>query len=314
MLTNFRMDLSVIITSYNTKEITLRCLSELDEVCGLSKELSIEVVVVDNASIDGSYEALQKIQMVNAKYQVIQNRENVGFSRGNNIGFHQTQGKYILFLNSDAMMKSTINRHVNLTELIYYLKGNSNIGALTVKVELTNGTIDPASHRGFPTPWRSLCYFAGIEKLIHNFNFSSIKLKNHLGGYHLLGEDKNTIHEIDACTAAFLLCPADLIRELDGFDEQFFMYGEDLDLCYRIKQKGLKIIWYPKYSVTHLKYKSGLAAGDKKTQRSIRWYFHDSMEKFYTKHYKANYPFCINWLILTIIKMMGLKSKYEQRN
>lgn len=296
------MDISVIILSYNTKEITARCLTELKELCTQSSPLTFQVIVVDNGSTDGSVEMLRTFSMPECTFEVVYNKENVGFSRGNNIGLQRARGKYVLYLNSDVMVSKT-SKKIHFADLINYMDSHLDVGALTVRVELPSGQIDPASHRGFPTPWRSLAYLLKLEKLAFSVPALHPYLKGIFGGYHLLGADLNMVHQIDAGTAAFLMCRKESIDRLNGFDEQFFMYGEDLDLCFRMQELGQKVIWYPQYTVTHLKYQSGLQSSDAKTKSRIRWHFYDAMEKFYLKHYNKRYCVCINTLILSVIKL-----------
>jgi GT2 family glycosyltransferase len=302
------MDISVIILSYNTKEITLRCLQELDQICKTSTNLKVQVIVVDNASTDGSTEMLRTHNAKNYSYEVVYNTDNSGFSKGNNIGLRRAKGRYILYLNSDVMTANS-SKPIDLSELLTYMDLHTEIGALTVRVEQSSGKLDPASHRGFPTPWRSMTYFMKLEKLAQVLHITHKDILKVVGGYHLLDKDLNTIHQIDAGTAAFLLCQKELIDELKGFDEAFFMYGEDLDLCYRMKEKGYQIVWYPTYTVTHLKYQSGLGSADVATKKKIRWHFYDAMEKFYRKHLERKYCPCINMAILTIIRLRKFASK-----
>lgn len=302
------MDLSVIILSFNTKEITLQCLQEFDQICSNLTNLAVQVIVVDNASTDGSVEMLHKFTAKNYSFEAIYNAENSGFSRGNNIGLRSAKGRYVLYLNSDVMTAKN-GKTIDLPKLLAYMDSHKEVGALTVRVELPNGELDPASHRGFPTPWRSLTYFTKLEKLAQVLRITYKDIRTILGGYHLLGEDLNTIHQIDAGTAALLLCRKSLIDELQGFDEQFFMYGEDLDLCYRMKEKGYQVVWYPTYTVTHLKYQSGLGSTDGATKQKIRWHFYDAMEKFYRKHLEKKYCPCINVAILTIIRISKMRYK-----
>jgi GT2 family glycosyltransferase len=289
------MDLSVILLSYNTRDITLKTLASLGRAIGADKPLKIEVIVVDNASTDGSGEAIRQLQaepIASYQLQAIYNKENVGFSKGNNIGLKQAAGKYVLFLNSDMIVDD-----LRLSELITYLDIHPKVGVLTPRVELSSGQIDPASHRGFPTVWRSLCYFMGLERLSASLSMT----RGVFGGYHMLDKDLNVEHEIDACTGAFLLVRGDLVRKVGGFDEQFFMYGEDLDLCYQVKALGYQVIWYPHQKVTHLKYSSGLGSSTPETRKQIRWHFYDAMEKFYLKHYSPTHNALINRMIISLI-------------
>lgn len=298
------MDLSIILLSYNTRDITLKTLESLGRAISADKPLKIEVIVVDNASTDGSSIEIpnSKFQAPNSIFKFIQNKENVGFSKGNNIGLKQATGKYVLFLNSDMIVDD-----LRLSELITYLDAHPKVGVLTPRVELSSGQIDPASHRGFPTVWRSFCYYSGIERLLgrlevtKKLELGTWNLGNYFGGYHLSGEDLKTEHEIDACTGAFLLIRGDLVRKVGGFDEQFFMYGEDLDLCYLVKAMGYQVVWYPGQKVTHLKYSSGLGSSTPETRKQIRWHFYDAMEKFYLKHYSSTHNALINRMIISLI-------------
>lgn len=297
------MDLSILILSYNTKETTLRCLRELDTLASLNSDVRTEVIVVDNASSDGSVESLQRFVPAHYPMRLILNTDNVGFSKGNNIALAQASGTYILYLNSDVMVFNTA-RPLKWSTLLSYFDHDTTLGALTVRVDLAEGSIDPACHRGFPTPWRSFTYFVGLEQIAARLPLKQKRIRKWLGGYHMLHEDVRQEHFVEAGTAAFLLCRADVLRKLGGFDEQFFMYGEDLDLCRRMYDVGRKIWWTPTFTVTHLKYQSGLNARDNKTKRRIRWHFYDAMLTFYAKHYARVYCPCINILTQTVLRIM----------
>lgn len=287
--------ISVIIPSYNTKEMTLQCISSLRRVLDVSG-IPFEIIVIDNSSRDGSAQALEHLK---DKHIVpILNEENVGYGKANNQGIKMAKYDYVLFLNSDVLMDRTID----YKDLVSFMDSHPDTGVLTVEVKLKTNGIDPASHRGFPTLWRSFCYFAGLEKISCN-----IPLLNRVfGGYHLTHLDRSKTHEIDSPTGAFYLTRLSILKDIGGFDEDFFMYGEDLDLSYRIKEKGFKIIYHPIYSVTHYKSVSGLKRrGDVKVQSKTKQYFYDSMAIFYRKHYAGLYPALINRLVYMSIKMKG---------
>lgn len=287
-----RKDLSVIIVSFNTKELTLTCIDKLRKALAKGK-LSAEIIVVDNDSHDGSAESLKALG--NGKdIKVILNKENTGFGKPNNQGLAIAEGRYVLYLNSDVY----VPEEAFLDALIKQMDENPLIGALTVRVNLTTGSIDPASHRGFPTVWRSLCYYAGLEKLT-----AKIPLLNRLfGGYHLTYLPLTTRHEIDTPTGAFFLARKDVLDVLKGFDEIFFMYGEDIDLSYRIKRLGYSIIYDPTFTVLHLKNQSGIKRKNNVTiQKKTRNYFYESMAIFYKKHYEQCYPRWINALVYAAI-------------
>lgn len=280
------LDLSVIILSYNTKDITQRTLDSLLATLKKSR-IRYEVIVIDNNSVDGSQAVLKHYPVTSVFL-----KKNIGFGKGNNKGLQLAKGRYVLYLNSDVL-----HNNVSYDHLIAYMDKHTDIGAITVKVVLPSKDIDPASHRGFPTPWRSFTYYARLEKL-----FKHVPVLNRLfGGYHLVDKDLNVTHEVDAITGAYFFTRRELMDALNGFDEDFFMYGEDLDLAYRVKESGFKVLYYPKYTVTHLKYQSGIKTKNKTIRKEIKKHFYQSMKIFYQKHYERKYPSFINKFVYFVI-------------
>lgn len=283
--------LSIIIVSFNTKEITKECLLSLKK--NFEKyPLLHEIIVVDNNSSDGSVELLInfKKQLKNLQLHFI--KTNLGYGKANNLGVEKSRGKYILYLNSDAIVTD-----IDFQDLIKVMETGNDIGALTVKVNLSTGEIDPASHRGFPTLWRSFTYFSGLEK-----TFSNMPILNKLfGGYHLVHLNLNTIHEIEVLTGAFLLTKREIIDKFGGFDKDYFAYGEDIEMAYQIKKLGYKIIYYPLWKVLHLKSVSGLKKKDTVIRKKTSFYFYDSMKIFYNKHYAKDHNWLTNKLIHLVI-------------
>src|SRR3989344_5703256 len=300
-----KIDLSIIILSYNTRELTQRCISSLFRDLPKNKKFVSEVIIVDNGSSDGSINQIKnlklKVKSDNLKLKTIFNQKNLGYPKGNNQGLKAAKGKYILFLNSDVIIEK-----IDFEKLIRYLDVHSEVGVLTVKVLLPDGNIDPASHRGFPTIWNSFCYFIGLESLLGN-----VPLVNRIvGGYHLLSLNLAEIHEIDSASGAFYLSRRNILEQVKGFDESFFIYGEDLDLSFRIKKIGYKVIYYPEFKVTHLKHASGLKKNDVETRRKTRFHFFNAMEIFYKKHYEKRYPLFVNRLIYFLLNI--IKNTYVQ--
>jgi GT2 family glycosyltransferase len=291
--------LSIIIVSYNTKDLTLKTIRLL--LLNLKKEkFSYEIIIIDNNSSDNSINAIEEIKKQNQNIILIKNKQNFGYSKANNQGIKKAKGEYILFLNSDVLAT-----RVNFSEILDYLDKNPDVGGLTVKVLLDNNQLDWACHRGFPTLWNSFCYFLRLEKI-----FSHIPLINKIfGGYHLMGKNINQIHEIDSPSGAFFLTRKNVLKKIGGFDENFFMYGEDLDLAFRIKKLGYKIIFYPKCEVLHLKYASGLKKNNKITKIKTKKSFYQAMKIFYDKHYQKKYPVLINKLVHLIIDFKIKKLK-----
>lgn len=290
------ISLSIIIVSFNTKEVTFKCLSSLKKNL-LKYPLEFEVIVVDNGSKDGSPSMLKEFGYQWPNLKVIYSNKNLGFGKGNNLGLSKAKGKYILYLNSDAIVNN-----IDFNDLINIFKIKKDLGALTVKVVLSNGEIDPASHRGFPTLWRSISYFLGLEKIFYNTPI----LNKVFGGYHLAHLNLKEIHEIEVPTGAFLLIRSDVVNKIGGFDEDYFAYGEDIEMAWQINKLGYKIIYYPLWEVLHLKSISGLKKNNFQVRKKTSFYFYDSMKIFYKKHYDNKYPWLINQLVYLFI---NIKSK-----
>lgn len=290
------IDLSVIIVSYNTSQLTHECIESLLHALIKTPAVHVQIIVIDNASIDESPNILNALKknnnISNVTIEIIENKENVGFGKANNQGLQIAKGEYILFLNSDTKIID-----VDFGELLAYAKNNPDLGALTVKVELPNGKLDLASHRGYPSIWRSFAYFSQLEKMFGSLPF----LKKLFGGYHLLDRDFTKIHEIDSPSGAFYLSPKKILEALGGFDTRFFMYGEDLDLSLRIKKRGYKIIYYPHFVIIHQKYQSGIKNKKSVTKNKTRHHFFDAMKLYYDKHHADKNHTFVNKLIFFLI-------------
>ena len=287
-------DLSIIIVSFNTKKTTATTLDAVQVSLSKTPLISYQLIVIDNGSTDGSVEMLKAYKpfLPSGEILCIFNKRNIGFGAANNQGIKKALCTYILLLNSDVVADN-----VDFSNLLNYMGKNPRIGILTVRVMLGKDRIDPASHRGFPTVWRSFCYFSKLQALTHH-----IPGLNHIfGGYHLMHKNLSRVHEIDAPTAAFFLTRKDILDKVRGFDESYFMYGEDLDLAFRIKQLGYSVVYYPLYSVLHLKHQSGLKHKSKKTKRTTTYHFYNAMKIFYDTHYAKHYPWLINACVHKVI-------------
>ncbi len=294
------MILTIIVVSYNTKDYTLKCLRSIKEQHHSLDD--IEVIVVDNSSIDGSVEAIQN----DFPWVIlIKNKNNLGFAAANNIGLQKAKGKLILLLNSD-----TVLLYDTLDVMINIFAENKNIGAATARLELPDKSLDLASHRGFPTPWNALTYFLGLERIFPNTAIFS--------GYHQTFKDFNLIHEVDAISGACFFVRSQVVKQVGLLDERFFMYAEDIDWCIRIKEAGWKIYFNPNAKVVHFKKRSGREKeneirGNLKAS-TIRMktenHFYETMKVFYDKHYKNRYPKIVNQVVLFGI---FVKSKVSRR-
>lgn len=287
------IDVSIIIVSYNTKDILHECLDSVYK--NLPQKLSIEVIVIDNGSVDGSYD------MINEEFPsavAIANKENFGFSKANNMGIKKAKGRYVLFLNSDTVIfKGAIET------IVEFMDAHISVGAATCKVVLPNEKIDDASHRGFPTPWNSFCHFLGLSRIFPRSHIFS--------GYSLGYLDQDIIHEIDACAGAFMMVRRKAGEQIDWWDEDFFWYGDDLDFCYRLKEKGWKVYFVPTASILHYKGVSGgikdisknITHANRQTKTLATKARFDAMRIFYKKHYYKKYPKFITWLVMGSIKL-----------
>ncbi len=265
------MDLSVIILSYNTRQLLKNCLASVVAFTGSYK---IEVLVSDNGSTDGSLEMVRQ-EFPQAK--LIENGENLGFSKGNNVAIKQALGRHILLLNSDTIVEPGA-----FEKMISKADSDPGIGALGPKVLLPNGQLDPASRRNFPNPANAFLRLFGLRKL---------------SNYNITGPIDQEM-DVEALTGACMLVPKTVIDKVGMLDEDFFFYGEDLDWCYRIKNAGYKILYYPSAQITHLKYGSS-----RQIPFRIVKVAYTAMHLFYKKHYAPKYPAVFNWLVYSGITL-----------
>jgi len=292
------MDLSIIIVNFNVKDLLRQCLNTLmvanDKLMEANERM--EIFVVDNASQDGS------VEMVRREFpqvKLIASKRNLGFAKANNLAIKHSTGRYLLFLNPDTVVPKE-----TLLEMIRFMDENSQVGVATCFVELASGGMDPDCHRGFPTPWAAFCFFSKLEKI---FPHSKI-----FGQYHQTWKDLGKTHEIDSCCGAFMMVRRKAMEEVGVWDEDFFFYGEDLDWCYRFKEKGWPVMFYPGVKIIHHK---GASSGMKKSSQNVTTATRDSkrrvlkastdaMKLFYNKHYRQKYPTIVNNLVLLAIKVM----------
>lgn len=231
------------------------------------KDIDAEVFVVDNASSDDS------CSMVKQKFptvKLIENYQNVGFSKANNQAIDQSQGKYVLLLNPDTVVQED-----TFSKCIAFMNSHSDAGAITVKMIDGKGNYLPESKRGFPSPWVSFFKIFGLTSL---FPKSKIFARYYLG--HL---DKNATNQIDVLPGAFMFMRKEALNQSGLLDEQFFMYGEDIDLSYRITQAGYKNYYYPECQIIHYKGES-----TKKGSLNYVLIFYKAMIIFAKKHFKSN--------------------------
>jgi O-antigen biosynthesis protein len=259
----FEMVLSVIIVNYNVKHLLEKCLYSVQAAL---KDFSGEIIVVDNASTDSSIKYLQPL-FPSVKF--IANAVNKGFGSGCNTGFQQSSGDFILFLNPDTIVPPDC-----FEKCLAFIQTKKEAGALGVKMLDGSGNYLKESKRNFPYISASFFKMTGLASLFPHSKLFAAYYAGHLS--------ENEIHEVDVLAGAFMLIKRNVFAEVKGFDEDFFMYGEDIDLSYRIQKAGYKNYYFPETSITH--YKGG--STKKRSMAHIRS-FYGAMSIFVDKHYSG---------------------------
>lgn len=219
-------EFSIIIVNYNTKQLLLNCIRSLE--IKLKNGPKYEVIVLDNASTDNPSFALEKMGLKNLK--VIQSKINLGFAKGNNLAAKQAKGKYLFFLNSDTLIK-----RIDLLKVAQLFEKDQSLGLIAPKLLNPDNTAQPS------------CYHSqNLQNAIKEYWFGQ---KNAFSKYI---PNKSTTSEIDLVVAAAIIIPAKLFWQIGGWDERYFMYFEDLQLCKNLKKANKKILYIPDLQVTHL--------------------------------------------------------------
>lgn len=287
--------LSIVIVNYNTRQLLDDCLTSI--LAAEAPAGGMEIIVVDNASSDGSQ------ALVREKYptmRLVASEVNRGFSAANNLGVAVANGRTVLFLNSDTRLAPDA-----LVKPLAYLEQHPEVGALTVRLIYPTGQRDPDNHRGFPTPWNAICHFSGLSKLF--------PANPRFNGYFQSYADMSQTHPVDVIAGSYMLMPMALCRELGGWDETYFFYGEDIDFCYRIRQAGYQIIYYPHVEVLHYKGASSglrkesarIAKPPRETRIKVAKESVRAMKIFYGKFYRQQYPWLVTAVVLAGIQIRG---------
>ncbi|MCB0563729.1 MAG: glycosyltransferase [Phaeodactylibacter sp.] len=258
------MKLSVIIVNYNVKYFLEQALLSVRRA---SRSLKIEVWVVDNNSVDDS------VLMVREKFpevKVIANKHNPGFSIANNQAIRESSGEYVLLLNPDTVVEED-----TFERCIAFMDAHPEAGGLGVRMIDGSGKFLPESKRGFPSPWVAFCKTVGLSRL-----FSTSRLFNH---YHLGYLEEHKVNEVEVLAGAFMLLRRSVLDEVGLLDEAFFMYGEDIDLSYRIIQAGYKNYYFPETAIIHYK-------GESTKKGSLNYVkaFYTAMIIFARKHFRGD--------------------------
>ncbi|MBZ0286394.1 MAG: glycosyltransferase family 2 protein [Anaerolineae bacterium] len=274
------LDLSIIIVNWNTRDLTAKCIADVQTTV---KQIAYEIIVVDNHSSDGSQDML-RTQFPDVK--LIANPDNVGFARANNQGMKISEGRYILLLNSDAFVKAdTIDR------MVAFMDEHPEAGMAGCKLLYEDGRLQ-ASCATFPTLATEFYIALGLDKL-----FPKSKI---FGKYLMTDWDYSTMREVDVIMGAFMLARKNVIDTVGMMDESFFMYSEEVDWCYRFKVAGWKILFTPEVECVHIWGGSSRAV---KVETLIRLY--RARVQFFRKHYGRLAAFLYK-LILTFNSLVRI--------
>jgi hypothetical protein len=302
------LDLAIIIVNFNTRDYLRQCLKSIYASQG---GFAYQVCVVDNASVDSS---LEMMQLEFPQTQLIQSSTNGGFAYANNLGLRAygfaerpaasvanqdgtagpatarvaaaevTLPRYVLLLNPDTVLPADA-----LRIMLEFMDTHPQAGAVGPKLILEDGRLDLACRRSFPTPTVSFYRMAGLSSLFPNHR--------RFGQYNLTYLDPDQMAEVDSVVGAFMLVRRQAIQQAGLLDEIFFMYGEDLDWAYRMRQRGWKTYYYPVVTILHVK-----RAASRHSSRAQEE-FYRAMRVFYFKHYAATTPRWLHWLVLTGINL-----------
>jgi GT2 family glycosyltransferase len=261
-------ELSIIIVSWNVRDLLRRCLMSLVNT-------NAEIIVVDSASVDGSAD------MVRAEFphvQLIASTENLGYSKGNNVGLKAAQGRYLFVLNPDTEVATDA-----VPQMVTYMDAHPDVGVLGPQLRLADGSIQ-SSRRRFPT--LATGFFESTW-------FQSLAPRSVLARYYVQEIPDTQIAEVDWLVGAALLVRREAYARVGGFDENFFMYSEELDWCRRIKAAGWRVVYWPQAVVTHYE---GRSSEQVPAATHIR--FNTSKIRYFRKYHGNFTAECLRWFLL----------------
>ncbi|WP_288983160.1 glycosyltransferase family 2 protein [uncultured Flavobacterium sp.] len=280
------MQLSVIILNYNVRYFLEQCVLSVQKAL---EGIDGEIIVIDNASSDESCE-MMKTKFPHIK--LIENKENLGFPKGNNIGVAQAKGEYICILNPDTVVaEDTFSKILNF-QLINH---NSQLGIIGCKLIDGAGNFLPESKRGVPTPWVAFTKIFGLYKI-----------SNYFGKYYAQHLSENETGKVDILVGAFMVMKRELYLEVGGFDENCFMYSDDIDLSYLVLKSGKSNYYFHETSVIHYKGESTVRDGTYMKR------FREAMQFFYKKHFKKSWFFDVMMQVGSFV--FSLLKKNQQKN
>jgi len=266
--------ISIIIVNYKVPQCLLEALASLRLAELYDRS---EVIVVDNASNDNSRELITSNF---EEVQWIQLKKNIGFGKACNVGAATANGKYLLLLNPDTIVSS-----LTLKNAVEFMEARPKAGLMGPKILNPDGTLQLSCRRSDPTPAVAFYYFSGLSRLFPK--------SKRFGRYNLTYMDENKTAQVDVVSGSFMFMTFHLFKTIGGFDERFFMYGEDIDLCFRIREEGYEVWYYPTVEIVHLKGKSSA-----KRQIRSRFYFYEAMIIYSRKYSKIQNSFFPAWLML----------------
>jgi N-acetylglucosaminyl-diphospho-decaprenol L-rhamnosyltransferase len=224
------ISLSIIIVNWNVRELLAACLKSLQEEFSAYPDVTAETIVVDNYSTDGSQEMLRSCY---PWVMLIENSENVGFARANNQGLRLSQGRYVLMLNPDTEVRPGALKH-----LLEFMESHPQAGMASARLLNSDGTLQASCYRK-ANLWR---------EFLDLFHLDSYLIG---GSYRMNNWDLSEPREVDSLLGACMLMPRHVVESVGYFDERFFMYSEEVDLCYRVREAGWRIYWVPSAQVVH---------------------------------------------------------------
>ncbi|MEJ2734788.1 MAG: glycosyltransferase family 2 protein [Anaerolineae bacterium] len=299
------LDLGIVIVNYNVRDLLRNCLASVYDSRG---DLTFEVCVVDNGSDDGSADMVAK-EFPHAR---IVRSENRGYAAGNNLGLREfgfadsgqmaagaiegmagalapgsSQPRYALLLNPDTILPPSA-----LADMVSFMEDRAQAGVAGPRLVREDGSLDRACRRSFPTPEVACYRMLGLSRLFPR--------SERFGRYNLTYLPPDVTTEVDSVVGAFMLLRREALNQVGLLDERFFMYAEDLDLCYRIKQQGWQVWYNAAVTVLHFK---GQSSRQRSTFANVKFY--ETMRLFHDKHFKGQTLFVVNWLIYVGIALLG---------
>lgn len=262
--------LSVLIVTYKSCDEIKACLESIPHTL---QGRPVEVLVIENASGDGIGEAV-KHDFPWVIY--LEPGQNLGFGKANNLAYEHARGEFILFLNPD-----TISNDAAFSHCLQRLQREPTIGMISPRLVMLNGEMDLACRRSIPTTWDGFCRALGLAS-----KFPKARL---FAGYNLTYLPDDGTYEVGSVNGAFMMCPRRVLLRVGVFDEQFFMYGDDLDLCYRIHQAGYRVVYDGRVQMIHIKGASSSKESDKMAKAVF-----SSTKQFYLKHFNPQHSWLVN--------------------